>query len=397
MKREDLVSIFQHPQVQAFARVVRAGESSQGGDAYRTMFGGKLFTDFTDHPRQAFMSSWGWTSAAGAYQAMCEVPGKVKTDTWGDFVRQCGPSDFTPASQDLFFAWCINRRHAVADIIAGRLAAAIAKCGDEWASLPGSKYGQPGRTYDQAEVTFRQWGGVLATDTTAAPIETPAPAAPTVVIEPALEKPMLPLAIPAAQFAWGLASSLIDLFSPLAKEKITKEMNRHTDNPAIGAQIANGILDMAKAATGKADPMEAVVAAKADSAIVQKVEQSTLARLAEMAPLLDKIADMEKFAWAAEEASRDAASARAKGDPNDQDQFLTRSVVAILVGLLSLSAILIGLLAYLGYDIQTITAFFLTLGTAVATKYSTRMDHRYGSSRSSAAKDVVIGELTRKP
>lgn len=154
--------------VQAFLRVIRAGETHPTDDeAYRALFGwrpgnGQTFASFDDHPRIAIQSPWGWTSAAGAYQAMCAVPGKVKTDTWGDFIRAHGPRDFSPLSQDIFALWCIARRGALADVVAGRLDVALTKCAKEWASLPGSPYGQPTKTLEQCRAIYRQHGGTLA-------------------------------------------------------------------------------------------------------------------------------------------------------------------------------------------------------------------------------------------
>ena len=45
---------------------------------------------------------------------------------------------------------------------AGRIEAAIAKCNREWASLPGSPYGQPTRTMAQALATYDAAGGMRA-------------------------------------------------------------------------------------------------------------------------------------------------------------------------------------------------------------------------------------------
>lgn len=193
----------EHPNVQALLRVIRAGESSQEAQAYRWLYGSTrkrplLFESFADHPRQAFKSPWGWTSAAGAYQAMCAVPGRVKTDTWGDFQRAVGPLDFSPASQDLFAAWCIRRRGALADAKEGRFHEAVRKCAKEWASLPGSPYGQPTKTWAQAEALYLEHGGQLAA------------AKPT---QPKEEvKSMSPIILPLIQAAASLIPQLGQLF-----------------------------------------------------------------------------------------------------------------------------------------------------------------------------------------
>src|SRR5207302_11144329 len=75
----------------AFLQTIRVAEGTAGPDGYRTLFGGRLFTDFADHPRQAvqFVDQAGrklWTSAAGAYQFMAVSPlpggGSTRVDTW---------------------------------------------------------------------------------------------------------------------------------------------------------------------------------------------------------------------------------------------------------------------------------------------------------------------------
>lgn len=158
-----------HRNVRAFLAVVRTGESNPTDpEAYRALYGwrpgnGKVFGGFDDHPRVAVMSPWGWTSAAGAYQAMAAVPGRVKTDTWGDFLRACGPSDFSPASQDLFAVWCIRRRRALSALLGGRAEAALNLCGKEWASLPANAYGQPKISMERALEVFAAYGGKVVT------------------------------------------------------------------------------------------------------------------------------------------------------------------------------------------------------------------------------------------
>lgn len=163
-------ALLENPNLRALLAVIRLGEGTTGANGYRTMFGGQLFDSFDDHPRRAFMSKWGWTSAAGAYQAMCAVPGKVTTDTWGDFVRATGAPDFTPPTQDSFALWGISRRGALRDILAGDFDTAVRKCALEWASLPGSPYGQPTITLERARRAYLEAGGTFK------PAGSPAPA-----------------------------------------------------------------------------------------------------------------------------------------------------------------------------------------------------------------------------
>ena len=57
----------------AFLMMIRACEGTDGPDGYRTLFGGKLFADYSDHPnvRQSFRQTDGtirFTTATGPYQ-----------------------------------------------------------------------------------------------------------------------------------------------------------------------------------------------------------------------------------------------------------------------------------------------------------------------------------------
>lgn len=84
---------------------------------------------------------------------------------------------------------------------------------------------------------------------------------------------------------------------------------------------------------------------------------------------------------------------------DDQDAFLTRAIVVMMIGLMCAVAILIGVLSYFKADgtiIAGLAALFTTLAGGIAGKFSTRYDHRYGSSRGSSAKDVVINELSKR-
>ncbi len=145
--------------VRAFLRMLRHGEGTSDADGYRRMFGGKLFDSFDDHPRQvqSFKLRNGTllkSSAAGAYQFLAR--------TWDGVVKQYGFTDFSPHSQDLGAIALIIGRKALDDVIAGRFDAAVAKCNREWASLPGSPYGQPTVTLATIREIYVQAGGAFA-------------------------------------------------------------------------------------------------------------------------------------------------------------------------------------------------------------------------------------------
>lgn len=131
------------PQVQAFLWLIRTGEGTTGQAGYRTSFGGSTFADLTDHPRRVITRGGYSSSAAGAYQFL--------TTTWDEMRAKYDLPDFGPSSQDIAAVGLIKRRGALADVLAGRFRTAIDKCNKEWASLPGSPYGQPTLTYARAQ------------------------------------------------------------------------------------------------------------------------------------------------------------------------------------------------------------------------------------------------------
>jgi muramidase (phage lysozyme) len=148
-----------HPNVQAMLRVIRRGEGTADEAGYRRLFGGKLFESFADHPRtpQTFTLRNGQritSTAAGAYQFLAT--------TWDETRRIMALPDFTPRSQDWGAVGRIAARGALEDVKAGRFDTAIQKIAREWASMPGSPYGQPVISWDVARTTYASAGGNLS-------------------------------------------------------------------------------------------------------------------------------------------------------------------------------------------------------------------------------------------
>jgi len=143
--------------VQAFLRVIRRGEGTSDQDGYRRHFGGELFTSYADHPRKVITKTFAGrklsSSAAGAYQFL--------TSTWDETARIMGLKDFTPASQDLGAVGRIAARGALDDVKAGRFDLAIKKVAKEWASMPGSPYGQPVISLATARNVYTSAGGAI--------------------------------------------------------------------------------------------------------------------------------------------------------------------------------------------------------------------------------------------
>ncbi|WP_423196809.1 Lysozyme [Cupriavidus sp. H19C3] len=131
-------------------------------DGYNVIVGGTLFPDYSQHPRIAIKTRWGWSDAAGRYQIMAAIPNVIRTDTWDWASRACKVPDFSPLSQDLVAIYLIRRRGALEDVKAGRIAVAVDKCRKEWASLPGAGYGQREHSVDFLIAEYKKAGGRLS-------------------------------------------------------------------------------------------------------------------------------------------------------------------------------------------------------------------------------------------
>lgn len=146
-----------HPNVRALLRVIRRGEGTAGENGYRTLFGGGLFESYADHPRQRITRTMGGrkitSTAAGAYQFL--------SSTWDETARIMGLANFAPGAQDLGAVGRIAARGALDDVKAGRFDVAIQKIAKEWASMPGSPYGQPVISLATARTTYATAGGTL--------------------------------------------------------------------------------------------------------------------------------------------------------------------------------------------------------------------------------------------
>ena len=127
--------------VQAFLSVIRHAEGTSGPNGYRTLFGGKLFSDFSKHPNIKVPFRNTYSTAASAYQ--------ILNRTWIIYKAKLGLTDFSPASQDKVAIELIRGEKALDDVIAGRFDTAIDKCQNIWASLPDVKGGEKNAGYNQ--------------------------------------------------------------------------------------------------------------------------------------------------------------------------------------------------------------------------------------------------------
>ncbi len=120
----------------------------------------EIFTDYNCHPfskgrKSKVINSKGLTSnASGRYQFMLK--------DYQYYKDQLSLPDFGPKSQDQWAIQLIKEQKALADVDAGRFEAAVTKCANIWASLPGAGYGQHENTLAALQQAYVNAGGVVA-------------------------------------------------------------------------------------------------------------------------------------------------------------------------------------------------------------------------------------------
>jgi muramidase (phage lysozyme) len=139
--------------LRAFLQMIQYSEGTAGANAYRTLFGGGLFSDYSRHPNTRVTKGRLTSTAAGAYQILYR--------TWLEVQQKLKLPDFSPFSQDKAAVELIRRRKALDDVLAGRFLQAITKCRKEWASLPGAGYNQKENSANSLLSVYKMAGGAM--------------------------------------------------------------------------------------------------------------------------------------------------------------------------------------------------------------------------------------------
>lgn len=242
-----------NPNGAAWLRVIRQGETSQDPRAYYMVNGGAYIDDLARHPWDGIPTTQG-AKATGAYQFL--------GTTWAECREMLDLPDFSPESQDLAALFLTYRRGALDDVLAGRIPEAMAKCANEWVSLPPK---------DWAAV-YAKYGGLLNDSQPAAPIEERSETLPPQT----KDKPM------------GALTVLLPLITQLLP-MVGTLFGGHKD--AQNAQAIGTVLDTIVKATGQAGPADvgtvgtAIQMMQADKAVTAKVAQAIVTN-PEVLPLL---------------------------------------------------------------------------------------------------------------
>jgi muramidase (phage lysozyme) len=246
--------------LKAFLHLIRTGEGTLGENGYRTIYGGSLFDSFDDHPRKK-ITAGRWTStAAGAYQFL--------EKTWDALVKQ-NPwtlTDFSQEKQDAAAVMLIKGRKAYDDVLAGRFVPAINKCNREWASLPGSPYGQPTLTMEKALKILADAGGVIVEETK--PKEKDMSLAGSIIMS-ALPK---------------LIGALPELSATMKKPEIADR----------NVEFASKIGSILMGSTGATNEQEAVERVLADPQTAREANEALRMSRAELVDLLERINTLDQ-------------------------------------------------------------------------------------------------------
>lgn len=147
--------------LKAFLDMIAYSEGTDNGRqptkdrGYDVIVGGELFNGYADHPRKLVNLRPGLAStAAGRYQILARY--------FDAYRKQLGLHDFSPESQDAIAIQLIKECKAMADIEAGYIDVALAKCASRWASLPGAGYNQHENDKGKLIAAYQKAGGTLA-------------------------------------------------------------------------------------------------------------------------------------------------------------------------------------------------------------------------------------------
>jgi muramidase (phage lysozyme) len=360
-------SILNSRQVQAWLHVIRHGESSHDDSAWTVINGGAHFTDYAAHPFAGLRTTEGGR-AAGAFQF---IP-----TTWGEAAADCGLTDFGPEAQQIAALWATDRRGALDDVLAGHIDEAVAKCRQEWTSLPGAAEASGRYTLAGARQVFTGYGGTLA-DASASPAPaTPVPEPiPTQPAAPIIERGT-PMPIPA----------LLSVFAPIIAEiipQVAKIFDPKSEvakrNVALGQLIADKFVE----ASGEKNLQSAAEAVQASPELAKQVQQAVVTD-PEVMQLLEVGGGIAK--------AREADVVATQGEKPfwySPAFWITASLMPLLYW--TVGAVLMN---WGGGFVQEIRAS--TVGTVVGMILGGVMGYWLGTSFSGRTKDISISDLARK-
>jgi len=160
------------------------GTRDQPNGGYKTLFGFGQFDDYSKHPGKVVRSGGYVSAAAGRYQFM---PG-----TFNRLAKKIGLKDFSPESQDRAALELVKELGVSDNILKkeGISSKVSAVLGKQWASFPGSPFGQPTKPLPPIQKAYQTSLGSSSTPPVAkqTPKQTPTPKQPTIAGQKRLQR-----------------------------------------------------------------------------------------------------------------------------------------------------------------------------------------------------------------
>ena len=141
------------------------GTRDRKNNGYNTMFTGKQFSGYSDHPRKINSSNGYSSDAAGRYQFL--------STTWDGLAKKLGLKDFSPASQDKAAIELARQYGVTQELLSkeGMSPRVSALLGRQWASFPGKTIGldQPTKKLNSIQTAYKKSLGTPQAQTTQRP------------------------------------------------------------------------------------------------------------------------------------------------------------------------------------------------------------------------------------
>ena len=129
------------------------GRQKTRNHGYDVIVGGRLFTDYSDHPRKLVTLNPKLKSTGAGHTDLL-------SRWWDAYRKQLGLKDFSPKSQDAVALQQIKERGALPRFDRGDIRQAIDRCSNI-DSLPGAGCGQFEHKADSLIAKFKEAGGTV--------------------------------------------------------------------------------------------------------------------------------------------------------------------------------------------------------------------------------------------
>lgn len=148
--RADYEALLVSRKIQVFLQLIMYAEGTDKyPNPYKVIFSGQTFDSYKWHPNRLITSGKYKSTAAGAFQFII--------GTWNAHAKVLGLTNFSPKNQQI--AALYEGRAAIPHILNCEWERAIRAVNTNWASFPGSPYGQPVKTMSQMLAFINNRGG----------------------------------------------------------------------------------------------------------------------------------------------------------------------------------------------------------------------------------------------